>query len=201
MSTRMLTGLAVAAFFLAGPTLAVEEHHQPGAAGAPAATTLGPQAQNPAPAMPMDGGGGMMMGGMMGGAQGGMGQGGMGMCPMMGMMGGHGAAGMAQHIEGHVAFLKAELKITQAQETPWKAFADALRSSVGSMAQMPGMPMAAAGAQTPVGQALQQKEGMLTTRLENTKRLRTAWGKLDAVLTPEQRKTADEIIGPRLAMM
>lgn len=198
MSTRMLTGIVVAAFLLAGPALAVEEHHQPGATGAPAATNAQSQAQNQsAPAMPMGGAGGMMMGG----GQDGMAQGGMGMCPMMGMMGGHGAVGMAQHMDGHIAFLKAELKITQAQETAWKAFADVLRSSVSSMAQMPGMPMAAASAPTPVGQALQQKEGMLATRLENTKRLRAAWGKLDAVLTPEQRKTADEIIGPRLAMM
>lgn len=196
MSTRMLTGIAVAAFLLAGPVLAVEEHHQPGATGAPA-TAPGPQAQSqPAPAMPMDGSGGMMMGGMMGGAQGGL-----AMCPMMGMMGGHGAAGMAQHMDGHIAFLKAELKITPAQENPWKAFTDVLRSSVTSMAQMPGMPMGAAGAQASVGQTLQQKESMLTTRLDNTKRLHVAWSKLDAVLTPEQRKTADQLIGPRLAMM
>ena len=39
-------------------------------------------------------------------------------------------AGMAglRHIEGQIAFYKAELHVTDAQTTQWNAFADALRS-------------------------------------------------------------------------
>ena len=36
--------------------------------------------------------------------------------------------GMGDHIEGRIAFLKAELKITDAQLPQWNTFADALRS-------------------------------------------------------------------------
>lgn len=43
-----------------------------------------------------------------------------GMMPMM---------GMADHVEGRIAFLKAELKITDAQLPQWNTFADALRSN------------------------------------------------------------------------
>jgi hypothetical protein len=46
---------------------------------------------------------------------------------MMGMM------GMADHVEGRIAYLKAELKITEAQMPQWNAFADALRSNAASM--------------------------------------------------------------------
>jgi hypothetical protein len=45
------------------------------------------------------------------------------MTPMMGMM------GMADHIEGRIAFLKAELKITDTQLTQWNEFADVLRAN------------------------------------------------------------------------
>jgi len=36
---------------------------------------------------------------------------------------------IADHIDGRIAYLKAELKITEAQDPLWNAFADALRSS------------------------------------------------------------------------
>ena len=75
-----------------------------------------------------------MMGGMMGqqdgqpGMMGNMGQ----MMPMMRqmMMGQQGGMGMPfEHVEGRIAFLKAELKITDAQAPQWNAFADTLRSN------------------------------------------------------------------------
>jgi hypothetical protein len=48
---------------------------------------------------------------------------------MMGGPGGMGMMWMADHIDGRIAFLKAELKITEAQMSPWNAFADALRAN------------------------------------------------------------------------
>ena len=54
-----------------------------------------------------------------------------GMMPMgMGPMGmGPGGRQPFQHIEGQIAFFKAELKVTDAQAPQWNAFADALRAS------------------------------------------------------------------------
>jgi hypothetical protein len=81
------------------------------------------------PAMP-----GMPMGSMPGQS---------GNMPMMGMMQMiMGQNGMAGHVEGRIAFLKTELKITDAQEPLWNAVADAMRANAKEMAEMPhGMAM------------------------------------------------------------
>ena len=48
---------------------------------------------------------------------------------------------MADHVEGRIAFLKAELNITEAQMTQWDAFADAIRSNATRMSGMPAIMM------------------------------------------------------------
>ena len=61
----------------------------------------------------------------------------MGMMHMMGMMG-RGTDGMAtiDRIEGRIAFLRAELKITDAQADAWNGFADALRTNARKLAEV-----------------------------------------------------------------
>jgi len=44
---------------------------------------------------------------------------------------------MAGHIEGRITFIKAEIKITDAQEPPWNAVADAMRATAKDMGGMP----------------------------------------------------------------
>lgn len=64
-----------------------------------------------------------------------MGQGGgymMGGCGMMG----YGPSDDGSYADGRIAFLKAELKITDAQEAVWKDYADALLSNSQVMASM-----------------------------------------------------------------
>jgi hypothetical protein len=65
--------------------------------------------------------------------------------PMMGMMrmmmGRDGMSmmgAMARHVEGRLAFLKTELKITDAQLPLWNAVADAIRANAKSMGDMAG---------------------------------------------------------------
>jgi len=187
MSNR-IAAVALATLLTSAPVWAEDAHHPPEAGAAT-------QQAQPQP-VPGTGAGGMMMGG----------QGGMMNCPMMGrggmmgMMGGSGMsdmADMAGHIDGHVAFLKAELKITAAQEKEWAAFADALRAIAATMPQMSGM---AASTPAPLAQLFDQKERLLATRLENFKRLHTTWANLEAALTPEQRQSAQQLLGPRLMM-
>jgi hypothetical protein len=60
-----------------------------------------------------------------------------GMSMMRMMMGQNGMAMMAKHIEGRLAFLKTELKITDAQLPLWNAFAQALRDNATAMQTMP----------------------------------------------------------------
>lgn len=124
------------------------------AAPAPGAPAAGGSGQPPGMGMGMMGRGGP--GGMMGGDMGAMMQ---NMMPMMrGMMAQRmdrmdGPMGMMspRRVEGRIAFLRTELKITDAQQPAWNAFADALRAEARSMQDMRqrmtgqgrGMPMAA----------------------------------------------------------
>src|SRR5690349_15695774 len=101
--------LALVFALAAGPALAAEDTHHP--KSPPAATSQ--QRMGPGGMM------GQMGPGMMGPGM--MGQGGM---PMMGMM--------QRHVEGSIAFLKTELKITDAQLPLWNAVADAIRANAKS---------------------------------------------------------------------
>ena len=113
-----------------------------------------PQEAVPAPAQPAPPAGqsammgpGMMGGGMMN-MMGNMPM--MNMMQMMGMMGqaGDGMGGMAMidHIEGRIAFLRTELKITDAQAGAWNALADALRANARSLGEIRGSMMPQPGA-------------------------------------------------------
>lgn len=178
-------------------------------AGVPAglAQTAGtPPSQGAAPAaggsgMPMAGGmmggqGGMMCGGMMGG----MGQGGMeGRSGMMGMMDPSGGM-MGRHVEGRLAFLKAELKITDAQKPAWDRFAAAMRASAKSMSEA-RQRMSQAGTPATPPERLDQDEKRLAARLDTLKSLKSAVDPLYASFNDEQKKTADELMIRLMGMM
>ncbi|MBI3707546.1 MAG: Spy/CpxP family protein refolding chaperone [Proteobacteria bacterium] len=179
----------IAALVLVGPTFAQDAHHPAGAAQSsppPAASQAQPAAaptgmggmSMPKGAMgtPGERSGMMMGGGMMGGGM-------MGMMPMMGMGG---------HVEGRIAFLRTEIKITDAQQKVWNDFAAALRNgSTQPKDTRAGMMMMSGGA-TPVAQ-LEQEEQRLVARLEATRLLKAALAPLYAALSEEQRKTFAEL--------
>ena len=159
-------------FPLAGSAQTGDAHH----------TTVQAAAQPSVPTQIPSRANGMMGGGMM------MGQGGMG-------------RGMAfDHIEGRIAFLKAELKITEAQASAWNPFADALRTSAKQLRDLQES-MAKAGAQ-PAGftQQLAAREKMLSVRLDNTRAIRSSFAALEQTLSPDQKKAADELLGARMGM-
>lgn len=148
-----------------------------------AADSAVPQASG----MPM-----MDMRGMMNMMGGRMGMGGAGSC-MNGM-------GMANRVEGHIAFLRAELKITEAQAKQWDAFADALRSNAKRMKDSAGAKMMG-GEDKEVLSQLETQEKMLATRLDSVKALRAALAPLSETFNEEQRKSAEELLGPHMGMM
>ena len=142
----MATALTVAA--LAVPAWAQapagHDHSHSGNSEKSAPATPAP-APSPSAAAPQ-GGAGMMGGGMgnmpmmndmknMMGSMSAMHS--MGMMHMMGMMG-RGMDGMAtiDRIEGRIAFLRAELKITDAQADAWNGFADTLRTNAKKLAEV-----------------------------------------------------------------
>ena len=179
-TVALLAGLAVG---LALPAVA-----QQAAPQEPPAQTMG-QGQ-------MMGQGHMMGRGMMRGPGMGMGMG-MGPCPMMGMrgmMGGGMMGGPGRHIEGRLAFLKTELAITPEQEALWSAFADALRSSAASMQAMHETMMAEGPPATPP-ERMQRHAEMMASHLAALEQVREAAAPLYDALNPEQKETADELMG------
>jgi hypothetical protein len=199
MTTTRVAALALA-LSLGMPANAEEKHHGAAAAGptlqiAQAQQTTPPPKGPMQPGMgPMGAGRGMGMG--MGMGQGGqmgagpgmgmMGQGGMtgpdgmpGMMPMMGMMQG------AQHIEGRLAFAKAELRISGAQETAWSNFANALRQAATKTHEsMSGM----TDGTTPL-QLIEQHEKQLVARLEAVRVVKPALEQFYTGLDDEQKRT------------
>jgi hypothetical protein len=177
MRKRMLLG----ALLLAGaPAYADDMHH-------PSVAPANPAATGSTPRMAM-GPGGMQPGGMMSM-----------MMPMMGRMMEGGAMpmmGMAEHVEGRLAFIKAELKITDAQQPQWNAFADAVRANARAMKDM-AMPMMGQEAQPrTLPERLAQHEKMVSLHLESLQQLKSAVDPLYAVLSDEQKETADALARP-----
>jgi hypothetical protein len=117
----------------------------------------------------------------------------------MSMMGDH-AGMMGGHVEGRIAFLKAELKITDAQTPQWNRFADVLREQAKSMNAMRDQMMKMEEPAT-LPEQLDRREKMMTSHLASMKTLKDAVGPLYASFSDEQKKTADELmIGPMGAM-
>ena len=158
---------------IAGPALAQQPQHDEHHPAAP------PPAAGPGMPGGMAGGGDMPMMRMMMGRDG------------MSMMG-----AMARHVEGRLAFLKTELKITDTQLPLWNAVADAMRANAKSMGDMAGGMMGGSQTATLLDK-LAMREKMMTAHLEALRRFKAAVDPLYAALSDEQKKTADELmIGP-----
>jgi len=167
----------------------------------------------PAPAQPPTGQSGMGMMGdipmmnMMGRMRDMMG----GDMPMMNMMAtmrmmemmGPGMVAM-DRIEGRIAFLRAELNITEAQASAWSAFADAMRANAKKLAEARAsmMPQPGAGQQQAptIAERLDQQERWLLARLEGTRALKSAVTNLYGTLSEDQKKTANELLAPQMVM-
>jgi hypothetical protein len=165
---------------------------------APAAPTPSPGGANGAMPMPSPGGAnGAMpmrdMGKMMGGDMGRV-------TSMMSIMHGammQGGDGMAMmgfdHVEGRIAFYKAELAITDAQLPQWNAFADVLRGSTkGMRSAMTSMMRTGMPATAPA--RMDAMVQMMSARLDAMKATLAAAKPLYAVLSDDQKKTADELM-------
>jgi len=125
------------------------------------------------------------------------------MSGMMKMMGGGGTkmsmAG-AEHVEGRIAFLRAELQITDAQAKAWDAFASVLRDNAKRMKDA-DMPMMSDAKQPQLVTQLDSQERMLTAKLEEVRATKAAYAALNKVLSEDQRKKVDELLRTHMGMM
>jgi hypothetical protein len=104
-----------------------------------------------------------------------------------------------EHIEGRIAFLKAEIAITDAQMPQWTAFADALRAGAKGMRESMSKMMQAGMPATAPARADAMLQ-MMTARLEAMKEIASAGKVLYEVLTDSQKKVADELMPSRMGM-
>lgn len=139
--------------------------------------------------------------------------------PMHGPMMGEGMAlGMmdpTQHLEGRLAFLKTELKITDTQTPQWNAFADAVRANAKRMSELrrtmisndmmgqgmmmgPGKMMSSrAGLALSLPERLDRAERHMMVHLEMLRAMKGSTKELYAVLSGNQKRLADQLIhGP-----
>ncbi len=211
MKRSILTLTAITAVGLAlGSVANAQDSHKQHHPGGTAADTT--QAQT----MPMEKGmkpsempGGGMMGkgmmkdgkmgpGMMGqgmmekGMMGGMGRGMMSdRCPMMSMM--MNSENGETHAAGRIAFIKAELGITEAQQDAFDGYAIALKANLEGMHDMRSQMMSAMHSGTPVDR-LSNHINMMEGRLATLKQVKPALEKLYGVLSDAQKETANKLL-------
>jgi LTXXQ motif family protein len=103
-----------------------------------------------------------------------------------------------EHIDGQLAYLKTELKITSEQTPQWNVFADAFRADKEKNArlcksteneQSRAMMMSAS-----LPDSLEMTAVRLAARLDSLRAMAVAVRPLYAMLSPAQKKTADEIM-------
>ena len=121
----------------------------------------------------------------------------MGDCPMMGMMMG---ADTSTFAEGRIAFLKAELAITDAQRGAWETYAAALKKNLQGMQAMRQTLLKVMEAKTPV-ERLDAHIAAMDGRLASLKEVKPALAALYGALSDDQRKKADQILTGMGCMM
>jgi hypothetical protein len=193
MTAALLLTLTTSTFVWAQGPAANDPHHPPETpAPAQSTTPLGQPGMGNMPMMNMMSSMPMMMNMM-------------GMMRMMGTPGsGMGAMATIDRVEGRIAFLRAELKITEAQASAWNAFAEALRTNAQKLGEVRDSMMAQhAGQQqaSTLADRLELQERWFLARLEGTRAIKSAFTSLYGTLSDDQKKTADELLSPHMGMM
>jgi len=123
-----------------------------------------------------------------------------------GMMGWNGrgtstCAAMGSHIDGRLAYLKAKLKITDAQEHLWTTYAGAMRDSAKSMVvhctAMMGPRQAAA---LSLADRLDQHQQFMAAQLDALGAMNEAPKPLYAVLSDTQKQAAEQLLWGLMGM-
>lgn len=106
----------------------------------------------------------------------------------------------ARHVEGRIAFLHAELAITEAQEPLWASLADALRQNAAGMAQAAPADHGHGTSSVVVGQLLDEQHA-LQVRLDGLQAVNAALKPLADALSEDQRVMLDALFPHVSGMM
>ena len=102
----------------------------------------------------------------------------------------------ASHIEGRIAFIKAELKITPAQEAQFEKVAQAMRQNSDERRQAFGQPRPDRNAPPSALQHLEMQARFSALRAQHADRFLAAFRPLYDSFSPDQKKAADQLMAP-----
>lgn len=120
------------------------------------------------------------------------------------MMGPDGGNWMFERIDGRLAFMKTELKITEKQSAAWDKVAQTIRTTSEAHRDMMRSHMEERRSgdffKKPLPERLAYQQTHLEARLEQVKSVSEAIDQLYGVLDASQKKAADEIVLPMMGM-
>lgn len=97
------------------------------------------------------------------------------------------------HMEGRLAFLRAELRITEAQTAKWTDFVDAVRAA-GKQVQLPCADAARSGTSPSSLERIETAGKLLSARADALKSVASNGRTLYASMTDEQKTLADDLM-------
>jgi len=114
--------------------------------------------------------------------------------------GGWGPEAMLDRVEGRLAFIKAELKITEAQTPAWNALAEAVRTAAKHHNERMTAFFNGEKKLETLPERLDAQERLLSVRLDDIRQIKSAANGLYTALSKEQQKEADDIVLPMAGM-
>jgi LTXXQ motif family protein len=129
---------------------------------------------------------------------------GMGWGMGMGMRGpwrwGRSSDWMLDRVEGRLAFIKTELKITEAQTPAWNRLADAIRTAAEHHNERMKAFLGGQERSKTLPDRVDAQEQFINVRLQEIKLIKAGLRDLYAVLSEDQKKEADDIGIPMVGM-
>jgi len=107
---------------------------------------------------------------------------------------------MSERVDGRLAFLKTELKISDAQMSAWNKLADVIRTAAKARTERMRSILSGDQRDKALPQRLDEQEKYLSTRLDEVRQIRAAWDELYQSLSDAQKKEADNIALPMMGM-
>ncbi len=107
---------------------------------------------------------------------------------------------MLDRVEGRLAFIKAELKINDAQAPAWNALLDVVRTAAKHHNERMKALFSGEAKVKTLPERLDAQEQFLSVRLDEIRQVKGSLKNLYAVLSDDQRKEADHIVLPMVGM-
>lgn len=105
-----------------------------------------------------------------------------------------------QHMDGKLAYMRAELHITDAQLPQWDTFTEAVRSAMAKLQQAYPPPMQLRARSMPMPDQFEHQVSLLTAQVDAIRSMEAPANALYASLSDEQKRTANELIADHMTV-